>query len=379
MPLWLINPGRKRRVARRGPTCRTAKGNPPHPQSYGASYPLTFGEGIGGKRKPVTIGKETAAERRAYEEIKAAGVYIPRSERGEASSPPARPVRRRTRNAARSVSMTKAPARHTHWHRVKQHKRRTNPSHAQLVARKRFAAAARAGTLQKGRTLVASKARASTSGKVSRRKEAGPMARKVKRRRSIRARRRVRHHSSNPVRRRRRRVRPVSRVARRRHRVNTHRVRRRHHRRNPGLGNIKGIGGQVLEAGKRVVVILVSSAVTKKVSGLVPVGGGSVPLTIAKQVAVGVVLAMLVRKMAPRFATDALVGALLAPVGTLLAQVPVVGGALAGAPPGLGLFSGRPTLPRLDGAPPGLGVGLGRWGERVDSGQGALASGAYYD
>ena len=41
MPIWLINPRKPTRGQRR------TKRNPAHPASYGAKYPLTYGEGIG--------------------------------------------------------------------------------------------------------------------------------------------------------------------------------------------------------------------------------------------------------------------------------------------------------------------------------------------
>jgi hypothetical protein len=141
--------------------------------------------------------------------------------------------------------------------------------------------------------------------------------------------------------------------------VNAHRRVRRGHRRNPGF-NIKGIGGQVMEAGKHTAVIVLAQAATNYVSGMVPIATTSVPATIAKQVGVGVLLSMLARKFAPRFASDVLIGALLAPVTTVLKQVPVIGTSLSGAPPGLGLYEIDARNPRtLRGAPPGLGRGMG--------------------
>lgn len=148
--------------------------------------------------------------------------------------------------------------------------------------------------------------------------------------------------------------------------------------------------GRVFDAAKKTAVILVASAATKKISALVPFGQGtpasgttpaqpaSVPVTIAVQVGVGVVLAFAARKFAPRFAEDVLVGAMLAPMTTLLSVVPVVGPALSGAPPGLGLWSGRPVRRvALHGAPPGLGR-LGKWAGDVNRGAGALPRSQYY-
>ena len=140
--------------------------------------------------------------------------------------------------------------------------------------------------------------------------------------------------------------------------MNAHRRHHRGHRRNPGF-NIKGIGGQVVEAGKHTAVIVLAQAATNYVSGMVPIATSSVPATIAKQLAVGVLLSMLARKFAPRFAGDVLIGAMLSPVTTVLRQVPVIGTSLSGAPPGLGLYSTDARVRTLRGAPPGLGrVGL---------------------
>ena len=147
----------------------------------------------------------------------------------------------------------------------------------------------------------------------------------------------------------------------------------------------------MLQAAKTAGVILVASAATKKLAGMIPLGQGtpatgttaatapSVPITIGVQIAVGVGLSMAARKFAPRFAGDVLVGALLAPITTLLMSVPVVGPALSGAPPGLGLFSGRPIKPvGVRGAPPGLGRGLGKWSNNNGRGAGALPRAQYY-
>jgi hypothetical protein len=383
---WLINPNHGR--------------NAPHPQSYGAQYPLRHSESFGGRAHETLPGtfRVTKAEQARLAQVKAMGAYIPRAERAGGTiteHTAVRPRRRLARAAAPRARLvpraTERPVkRHTHWHTVRKHKRRTNPSPAQIAARKRFAAAARAGTLKKGRKLTTRTARASVSRNPSRYKEAGPMARRKRRRRTTAAasHRRRRSVRSNPRRRRRRN--PAMRMAsrRRRHRVHARNPRRRrHHRRNPG---IRGIGGQVMAAAKTTAIILVASAATKKISAMIPLGqgtpatgttpatAGNLPLAIAVQVAVGVGLAAAARKFAPRFAGDVLVGAMLAPMTTLLMQVPVVGPALSGAPPGLGLFSGRPVRPvrsNLRGAPPGLGV----WGPRNAAGAGALPRAAYYN
>ena len=154
-----------------------------------------------------------------------------------------------------------------------------------------------------------------------------------------------------------------------------------------------GIGNQVLAAAKTTAIILVASAATKGISKLVPVGQGtpatgttaavpaSMPIQIGVQVAIGVALAIAAKKFMPKIAGDVLVGALLAPMTTLLLSAPVIGPALSGAPPGLGLFSGRPIRPiGLRGAPPGLGRGgMGIWGPRGQAGAGALPRAAYYN
>jgi hypothetical protein len=405
MPLWLINPGMRndgRPLARRGAKCRTRKGNPrgnpAHPRSHDPSIPLTFREGIGGGRRYTEppIYPITRAEREAHDRIKAEGVYIPRAERGEGAGAvvvrPARaPRTRRLVHRPRTRAARKRATRHmthTHWHPVKKHQRRTNPSHAQLVQRKRFAAAARAGTLRKGvRLSSAAKARpARRRTNPARRTEASPMARKKRRRRrsAVARHRRRRVHTTNPRRRRRRthvmRANPHRR--RRRHRVNSHR-RTHRRRRNPGF-NVRGIGGQVIEAGKHTAVIVIAQAATNRVSSMVPFGAGSVPATIAKQVAVGVLLSYLARRFMPRFANDVLIGALLAPVTTALRMVPVVGASLSGAPPGLGLYP-RAAPQVLRGAPPGLGRGMGLYNNGMRQGMGSYMDirppqrGMYYD
>lgn len=149
----------------------------------------------------------------------------------------------------------------------------------------------------------------------------------------------------------------------------------RRHRRNPIA--VRGLVGQVIEAGKHAVVIVLATAGVNKVSSLIPIGGGSVPMAIAKQIGVGIALAALTRRFAPRFANDVLIAALLAPAQTLVRQIPGVGTALAGAPPGLGVYSGRPV--NLRGAPPGLGRGMGDYGGRDRSGAAGLPASAYFE
>ncbi len=144
----------------------------------------------------------------------------------------------------------------------------------------------------------------------------------------------------------------------------------------------------MLAAAKTTAIILVAAAATKKLSAMVPFGqgtaatattpatGASVPVTIAVQIAVGVALSFAAKKFAPRFAEDVLIGAMLAPMTTILGNVPVIGPALSGAPPGLGLFSGRAVRANLRGAP----SGLGRWAPRMTgTGGGALPRAAYYN
>lgn len=396
MPIWLINPDHRRNPQganrRQGRKCRTPRGNPAHPASYGAKYPLRYSEGIGSHAYETLPGtfRITKAEQARLEHVKAAGEYVPIAERGGGAVHVAAsraPRRRRIAPAARIMSPSPRPAarkmkRHTHWHRVAAHKRRTNPSPAQRAARARFAAAARAGTLKKGRKLGPSKARTATRKRnPTRRMEAEPMARRKRRRRTTAAGHRRRHVRINP---RRRRRNPARRLRSHRRRRNPARRRHRSYRRNPGL---RGIGGQVMEAAKTAGVILVASAATKKIAGMLPIGQGtaatgttpavapSVPITIAVQIAVGVGLSIAAKKFAPRFAGDVLVGALLAPITTLLTSVPVIGPALSGAPPGLGLFSGRPIKPvGVRGAPPGLG----KWSNNNGRGAGALPRAQYY-
>lgn len=207
------------------------------------------------------------------------------------------------------------------------------------------------------------------------------MARKSSRRRSRRATasRRVRR---NPTRRSKRSwhhrkgtftYNARSRRGRRRGRVTARRGRR--YRRNPIA--VRGVVGQVVEAGKHAVVIVLATAGVNKVSSMIPIGGTSVPMQIAKQIGVGVALAAITRRFAPRFANDVLVAALLAPAQTLVRQIPGVGTSLAGAPPGLGLYAGRPVA--LRGAPPGLGRGMGDYGGRDRSGAAGLPAASYFE
>ena len=114
---------------------------------------------------------------------------------------------------------------------------------------------------------------------------------------------------------------------RRRRSLITHR--RRHGvRRNPPMG--RGVIGQLGGAAVDAAVILVGKGVTNRVASMVPIGDpNSKPITATKQIAVGLVLSMVTKKIAPRFANQVLVGSLLAPMETLLAGVPVIGPAIA--------------------------------------------------
>lgn len=325
-------------------------GNPPHPASYGADLPLSFGEGIGGRRRKFVPGRITKAEAAHLKALRDAGPYIPRAERGGTvvvAAPPTRRVRRAHAPVTRAPvrSARSRPARrhpHTHWHTVKTHKRRTNPSPAQLAARKRFAAAARAGTLRKGTKLPTRIARASGVSSSSRGKEAGPMARKKRRRRTTAA-ASHRRRRLNPVRRKKSRRRKHAlfttaarrRVGlnprrRRRHRVNMSHRKRRSYRRNPIMSG-RGILKTAMEGAKDGLVVVFGRGITGYVSGKVPIGQTSAVTKAAVNLAVGLGLSYAVKKVSKseRVASMFLAGAFSKVLEPLVGAIPGVGPILA--------------------------------------------------
>lgn len=197
----------------------------------------------------------------------------------------------------------------------------------------------------------------------------------VKRRRKMRRatsrRRRRRSVSVNPRRRRFSAKRTHRRSAKGRHRAyGTFRYnkRRRHRRRvhrNPMGLSTRGVTGALWSATKDAAVILVGKAATNKVASAIPFLNGSAVQQAAKQVGVGLGLAMLTRKFAPRYAHSVLVGAILAPMETVLRATPVLGPALSAYPnPRLAAYPNRPDLPRrLSGYP----IAGSNWGGRPNN------------
>lgn len=121
----------------------------------------------------------------------------------------------------------------------------------------------------------------------------------------------------------------------RRHRRTTHRRRHSHARRrlhrNPGFST-RGIVGQVKTATVNAAQILVGEAATNVVSSKIPFGPTTGPVALAKQVAVGAGLAVLVRRFAgERFALNFLTGAIYAPLRAAVKSlnVPVISSGLS--------------------------------------------------
>lgn len=228
-----------------------------------------------------------------------------------------------------------------------QRKRKTRPTVKQIAARKKFVARVQAGAFRRGTASGSVKARRESVEEITpRRKSGGSMAGKKKSRRGVKRRRRsvvalVRRNEPSMGGRRR------TGGAKHRHKVRVHK--------NPAATGIVGqLGGAAVDAA----VILVGKGVTNKVAGMVPVGGTTPAMTATKQVAVGLVLSMVTKKVAPRFAHQVLIGGLLAPMETLLAKVPVIGPAItpstAAEPAVTGATSGTGAyLPR--GSSSGVG------------------------
>ena len=358
------------------------RGNPAHPGSYGADLPLSFSESIGGHRRSggneYRPGRVTKAEEARMKAIREAGRYVPIAERGGGvvvRSAPTRRVRRphapvtRVATPARRRTAARPTRPHTHWHQVKSHKRRTNPSPAQLAARKRFAAAARAGTLRKGTKLSTRNARTSGAGSSSRGKEAGPMARRKRRRRTTAAAGHRRRR--NPVRKGRKRVHRRKHALfttaarhrvglnprrRRRHRVNMHHRKRRTHRRNPlGLPSGRGIMNQLMAGAKDGFVVVLGRGVTGYVANKIPFGQTSAVSKAAINLGVGLGLSYAVRKVSKseRLASFFLAGAFSKVLEPLVGAIPGVGPILA--PGGVSawpqLAPGMAAWPQLPAAP----------------------------
>ena len=93
------------------PGRRVRRYPPPHPGSYGAGFPLTFGEGFGGRRRPVRIEKETRQEREAYERVKGLrgpATVRPRSGPRRATARRASPAQVRARKAFAAMARKRA-------------------------------------------------------------------------------------------------------------------------------------------------------------------------------------------------------------------------------------------------------------------------------
>lgn len=178
---------------------------------------------------------------------------------------------------------------------AKKARRKKAASPAQLRARRKFAAMAKArAKAARGRK------RASTggSGMVKRRRKA------TKRRRRSTARRspitRLRRHAvyaTNPRRR-------------------TRRVKRRGYRRNPGMG---GIGGQAFGLVKDAGATLIGAAVGRTVSNLIPLGGDTPVMGFVKSALIAVGLKVYGKRfLGERFASYAAVGAMIGPTKDLI-------------------------------------------------------------
>lgn len=246
----------------RGVRGRRRRFNPPHPGSYGAAYPLTFGEGIGGRRRPVRIEKETRAERAAYDRVKGLRPSLA------------------PRSGPRHASGT----------------RRASP--AQVRARKAFAAMARkrAATARKARSAGAKTTTPRRSGgsrmatRRKKRSRKGSRRRPAARRRRSGARRRrspVIHVLS-------RGAYAVNRKRRRRGRARVNRHRR--YRRNPGLGGGRGIMGMVVQGFKDGFMVTVGRGLTNLAASKIPFGQTSAISQGAVQLAVGTGLALGIKK-----------------------------------------------------------------------------------
>lgn len=283
---FLINPGRAN--------------NPPHPQSYGAEYPLSFAEGIGGARKhrsgPI-IGRITAAEEKRYNAVKAAGVDW---------------------SPGMFAKSTKKMA--------KKGKSKKTLSAAQLAAQQKFTAMARK------RTAAARKARSAAAGtETPRRDEEGNSMAKAKKKR---ARRRP---AASVARRGARRVKRASSQAKRLRTmvgrvVNPKRRRHNTHRYNKNPNTAKGVLAYMVEGAKDGLLVVVGRGVTKMVAQKIPIPQTSIVASAAVQLAVGLGLAMAVRKItkSDRHASMFLAGAYSNVIQSALAPLPVIGPILSG-------------------------------------------------
>lgn len=233
-------------------------------------------------------------------------------------------------------------------------------SPAQRRARALFTAAAKAGKLRKGVKLGSLSAQTNSRATSTRHKEDGQMAGKKKRRRRGGGRNTKGQFTRNAR----------SKVTRRSAKSRHHKYgafqynRKRRHRRNPSIAP-RGVVGSLMAAGRDALIITAAQVATNKVAGFIP-GGTSPTMTAAKQVGVGLGLSLVARKVAPRWAHQVLVGALLAPVQTAVAKVVPIGmngygGGAGGSrnafpgtgkylnPPGVGSYVPWPTQAQPQG------------------------------
>lgn len=259
----------------------------PHPRSYGAHLPLRATGYHQGDKFPKPLLKLTKQEK-AYEEALAGGASFDEA-----------------------VASSRALAKKKKWVNP--------PSAAQIAARMKFAEMARAGAFRSGTKRIRRKARGDSESSSTRRLSGESMARKKsKSRRGV-----TRRKSVVGVRRRRKSV--------RRNPVGLRRRRKSVRRRNPvGISSANGMVGQVGQAAMQAGVILIGKALTNRVSAMIPLGAtGGAAVNAAKQIAVGLGLSMVAKRVAPKYANAILVGALLAPMESLLANVPIIGPSLS--------------------------------------------------
>jgi len=269
----------------------------PHPRSYGAHVPLRGTGYQQGDKFPKSLLKLTKQEK-AYEAALAGGASFDEA-----------------------VASSRALAKQKKWVNP--------PSAAQIAARKKFAEMARAGAFRSGTKRIRRKARGDSESSSTRRLSGESMARKKsKSRRGV-----TRRKSVVGVRRRRKSVRRSNPMGVRRRRKSVR-------RRNPmGISSAKGVMGQVSQAAIQAGVILIGKALTNRVSAMIPLGAtGGAAVNAAKQIAVGLGLSMIAKRVAPKHANAILVGALLAPMESLLANVPIIGPSLSPASAGTGTY-----------------------------------------
>lgn len=167
-----------------------------------------------------------------------------------------------------------------------------------------------------------------------------------------------------------------------RHHMHYNKRRSGHRRRMSRNPSFRGAFGQVIPAFKSAVVITFAAGATTFVANKIPVGGTSLPVTVAKRVAIGLGLYYIAKKFMPRQADNVLIGSMLSPAASLIAMIPgasaIMGPTATGVSsywagqPGMGTYlprMARPALPAAAaGARPRPGAGMGAYyPEPIDS------------